>query len=166
MGRELLTVPNCGFELDWTGLSEIYGLNRSTESLLQEFAKHSNLKSQTVPVHRIDDVIHPKLLQGKRSFVLMDIEGSEVAALEGARTLLDARPKPVWMIEVLDLAMVGECSHAATVFEIMLSAGYTAFSFNDSTGLERISKKSDFDDARRSVGSRPASRNFVFCEGQ
>ena len=147
-----------------TGLSEIYGLNRSTESLIKELARHSNLKSQTVPVHRIDDVIPPKLLQGKKSFVLMDIEGSEVAALEGARTLLDARPKPVWMIEILDLAVAGEGSYASRVFEIMLAAGYSAFAFNGGSGLERISARSSFNETQRSVGTEPTSKNFVFCE--
>ena len=145
-----------------TGLSEIYGLNRTTESLIKEFPKHSNLKSQTVPVHRIDDIISPNLLQKKKAFVLMDIEGSEVAALEGAKTLLAARPKPIWMIEVLDLAMAGKDSHASRVFEIMLAAGYSAYAFNGRSGLERISPKSGFFDA--SDGAQPPARNFVFCE--
>ena len=124
---------------DRTGLAEIHGFHRSAASLLREFSSHPSGVSQIVPVHRIDDLLPADLVQGKRVVVLMDIEGSEPAALECARTLLDARPKPIWLIEVLGSSSEAESGHAARIFDIMHGAGYFSFSLADATGVSGAS---------------------------
>ena len=136
-----------------TGLAEMHGLNRSNESLIPGFTKHAHLQSRIVPVHRADSVIRESDVQGKRSVVLMDVEGSEVPALEGATALLAVRPKPIWLIEILD--QPSSVRSDSMVFEIMRTCGYTALAFDGKSGLQRAA----------SIADKPyPSRNFVFCE--
>ncbi|MDE0694584.1 MAG: FkbM family methyltransferase [Boseongicola sp.] len=136
-----------------TGLAEMHGLNRSDESLIPGFSRHGHLRSWTVPVHRVDDVIRAAEVQGRNSVILMDIEGAEVPALESAASLLRVQPKPIWLIEVLDRPPTGRSG--ATVFEIMQSFGYSAWAFDGASGLERVAPDAD---------KTYSSRNFVFCQ--
>ena len=136
-----------------TGLAEMHGLNRSDESLVPGFSRHGHLLSRTVPVHRVDDVVRASEVQGRRLIVLMDVEGSEVPALEGAGALLHVQPKPIWLIEVLGRSPADR--NGATVFDIMRSFGYTALAFDGASRLER---------ARVDADTASSSGNFVFCE--
>jgi hypothetical protein len=38
--------------------------------------------------------------QGKKCFILVDVEGAERDMLAGAKTLLASDPKPIWMVEI------------------------------------------------------------------
>jgi len=39
-------------------------------------------------------------LKNKRSFIVVDIEGAEKYMLEGATSVLEMTPKPIWMMEI------------------------------------------------------------------
>ena len=124
------------------GLGVLGGLSRSTESLIRGFSDHYHLKSRTVPVHIIDDVIPGHIVHGKKTLVLMDIEGSEAHALEGAGTLLrHADPKPVWIIEVFPCKEYDGYNPVPRIFQIMRDSGYSPYLFDDEfeSGLKQVS---------------------------
>lgn len=148
-----------------TGLAEIHGLSRTTTSLISGFSTTSDLKSQVVPVHRIEDLIPSHVFRGKRILILMDIEGSEAHALEGAASLLNSRPSPTWIVEIFTRSESDRQNPALRAFEIMFDAGYSAYEFQGHTGVTRITQESlsDTQDHKR---QKPFSGgNVLFGRG-
>ena len=81
-----------------SGFIEIYGGGTSA-SLVQGWAGIKNNTSSLVPISTLDNVISNKLTN-KKSFILVDVEGSEKYMLEGALSIFVNDPKPIWMIEI------------------------------------------------------------------
>ncbi len=145
-----------------TGFAEIHGPARTNASLVKGFSSVSHLRSQNVPIHRIDDVIPPHIYQGKNTLILMDIEGSEEHALDGASALLDACPKPTWIIEIFPNSRHDGRSPAFRAFEIMFDAGYTAHMFKHNSELDRIAQEFLPGTGRDDDGCLFAGGNIVF----
>lgn len=96
----------------WGGMIEIFPLALSNDiavvemygggtgaSLIKGWAGTREQYSAFVPANTADNVLGLRF-QGKRCFILVDIEGAENRMLEGANCLLTANPKPVWMVEI------------------------------------------------------------------
>ncbi len=139
---------------DRAGLAEMHGLNRTDQSLIPGFSRTGHLRSQNVPVHRLDDIIRASDISGVRVVVLVDAEGAEASVLRGAASLLDVQPKPTWLIEVLD--MPPDVRGGSGVFGTMRSFGYAALAFDGEGRLGRVPA---------GAAACPSS-NFVFCDDE
>lgn len=107
------------------GFVDIYGVGTGS-SMLKDWGSNPESTKQTVPVVQLDQVVSPPK-PGERMFVLMDIEGYEYFALKGARALVEAAVKPVWLIEVVGEGFEGTINpDAQAVFDLMHAAGYKA----------------------------------------
>ncbi len=133
---------------DWPEKVQVYpvALGRSTNilrmwgggtgaSLIEGWAAIPEDFVTQVPVLSLDRVLGDSI-QGKRSLILVDIEGSELMMLHGAKQTLALNPKPIWMVEIastehqpagIDLNPDFKCS-----FDIFFDAGYKAFTADDS----------------------------------
>lgn len=80
------------------GLLEIYG-GGARASLVKGWADTPEQCKRFVPVSTIDNILQNRLI-GKKCFIVVDIEGAEYEMLNGAKTLLNSEPKPIWMIEI------------------------------------------------------------------
>jgi len=80
------------------GVTEIYG-GGTGASLLKGWAGTPETYSTLVPCSTLDIVLGDRFA-GERLFIIMDIEGAENLALEGANKILDMMPKPIWLVEI------------------------------------------------------------------
>lgn len=80
------------------GITKIYG-GGTAASLIKGWAGTPEAYSSLVPTSTFDKVIGTRF-NGKRCFVVVDIEGAERFMLEGASTLLDMTPDPIWLMEI------------------------------------------------------------------
>ena len=84
-----------------------------------------------MPVLNLDRVVGNSL-EGKRTLILVDIEGSEFMMLEGALQTLDNEPRPIWMVEIASSehqpAGTAMNPNFAQTFDVFFSRGYRAFS--------------------------------------
>lgn len=107
------------------GTARIFGVGTGA-SLLRGWANNPESLSQIVPVVRLDDVVAPPK-QGERVLILVDVEGFEYPALQGATALIKAAEKPVWMIEIIsDGNKATQSQDARSTFELMTAQGYVA----------------------------------------
>lgn len=107
------------------GTARIYGVGTGS-SLLKGWANNPESLSHLVPVVRLDDVV-ARPVAGERLLVLMDVEGFEFPALQGAAALIASDPKPVWMIEIAaEGAGAAASGHVQATFDLMRDAGYAA----------------------------------------
>ena len=81
-----------------SGAIEIYG-GGTGASLIRGWAGISVNYVNLVPISTLDNVIGNRL-ENKRSFIVVDIEGAEKYMLEGATSILEMTPKPIWMMEI------------------------------------------------------------------
>ena len=51
-------------------------------------------------------------LQGQRALILVDVEGAELAMLQGATNILQSEPHPIWMMEI------GSTTHQPSGIEV------------------------------------------------
>ncbi|AOS46439.1 hypothetical protein Verru16b_03545 [Lacunisphaera limnophila] len=112
-----------------SGEIEIFG-GATGASLIQGWAGTPAHYVTRVQCATLDDTVADRLA-GRRVLVVMDIEGAELWALQGARRLLRSRPQPVWVVEI----SVGEHQpagcivnpHLAATFAIFWDLGYEAW---------------------------------------
>lgn len=129
------------------GFAEIYGVGTGS-SLLPGWSGNPQSLAHTVPVVRLDDVVAPPA-EGERLLVLMDVEGYEYFALRGARALLAASPRPLWLVEIAAEGAGGAASaHVAETFALMAEAGYAAAAVRE--GLDAV------------TGPVPGVTNYLF----
>jgi len=81
-----------------SGAIEIYG-GGTGASLIRGWAGTPVNYVNLVPISTLDNVIGNRL-KNKRSFIVVDIEGAEKYMLEGATSVLEMTPKPIWMMEI------------------------------------------------------------------
>lgn len=83
---------------DKTGVIEIYG-GGTGASLIKGWAGTPEQYVTLVPCSTLELVLGSRL-QGRRCFIIVDIEGAERAMLEGAADIVNMDPKPIWMMEI------------------------------------------------------------------
>lgn len=146
------------------GILEIFGGDTGA-SLVKGWAGIPESYKTLVPCSTMDTVLGSRL-RGKRSLVLVDIEGAEKGMLEGASLMLGNDPKPVWLMEIMlaDHQPEGTAINPdfVGVFEIFFRNGYQAFIANQdmrAIGIDEV----------RAVAIGAAkfeSHNFVFRDAQ
>lgn len=144
---------------DRSGFIEIFGEGTGA-SVVPGWAGNPTVAGKTVPVVRLETVV-PAPAIGEKVFVLMDVEGFELAALKGARTLVEATSKPVWMVEISRTVHqpdgVGTNPNFAETMMLFRDAGYSALA------TERGAQDVTWD-ALISGEHASAGDNFVFCD--
>ena len=111
------------------GVAKIYGVGTGA-SLLKTWGNNPETSSQRVPVICLDDVISmPK--EKEQLLILVDVEGFEYQALLGAKNLMAARPRPIWIVEMIteNMGTAKNCS-AADSFSLFINFGYSAKCIN------------------------------------
>ena len=111
------------------GIAKFFG-GGTGASLIEGWAGQLQDEVALVPMSTLDVVLGARM-QGMRCLVLIDVEGSELAMLQGASKLLSKSPKPVWFVEI----SVNEHQPTGTLlnpnlvatFELFLDAGYYAY---------------------------------------
>jgi FkbM family methyltransferase len=113
------------------GIAEIYGATGPSASLLRDWSGYSAKYKQTIPVNTVDAVIGTRV-PGRKAFVKIDVEGFEYQVLLGARSLIHANPKPIWLIEIcLNEAHPGGTNKDyEKTFALFFDAGYRVFTAN------------------------------------
>ncbi len=158
-GDNITVLPVAAGEV--TGFIDIYGVGTGA-SVVKGWANNPETLKQTVPVVRLDTLIHP-LPKGKTMFILMDVEGFEYQALKGSAALIKAKNKPVWFIEIIG---DGGPIESGTVrfkdtFKIMMDAGYSVYMANETM------RQLDWDAIVRleaDAEAQSASRNYLFLD--
>lgn len=158
-GDNITVLPVAAGEV--TGFIDIYGVGTGA-SVVKGWANNPETLRQTVPVVRLETLIHPAP-DGQTMFVLMDVEGFEYHALKGAAALINAANKPVWFIEVIGDGGPVEAGivRFADTFKMMMDAGYAVYMATDNF------PKLEWDDILRLENSpkeQDASRNYLFLD--
>lgn len=83
---------------DKVGIIDIYG-GGTGASLIKGWAGMAAHDFRQVPTSTMDNVLGSRF-QGKKCFILVDIEGAEMYMLGGAGSFLNRHPKPIWMVEI------------------------------------------------------------------
>ena len=113
---------------DKSQLIEIYG-GGTGASLVKGWSGIPETYKTIVPMTTLDNVIGARL-SGKRCFIIVDIEGAESRMIQGAKTVLELDPKPVWMVEIASTAHqpdgVKVNPDILHTFDAFFDAGYDA----------------------------------------
>jgi FkbM family methyltransferase len=116
-----------------TSILNIWG-GGTGASLIKGWASIPEGYVTQVPVLTLDRIAL-NVISGKRTFILVDVEGAEYFMLMGAKQILSILPRPVWMMEITanenqpDGLQLNP--HFEKTFEIFFNAGYRAFSVNE-----------------------------------
>jgi FkbM family methyltransferase len=140
------------------GALRLYG-GGTGASLVRGWAGISDVFRQTIPVTTLDTLLAERF-EGARLFVKMDIEGAELAALQGARALLIREPKPVWLIEItLTQNRSQPNPDFLRTFDLFFDAGYRA---STADAAEQPVGREDVERWAGDPGNAPATYNWLF----
>lgn len=109
---------------DKPGLASLYGAG-SGASLVPGWGGASRLFQRTIPLSTLDILLGSRF-QGQRLVIKMDVEGAEYTALQGAVGILQATPRPVWLVEIMPSVYRGQRgnSHFLDTFDLFWDRGY------------------------------------------
>ena len=143
------------------GIAKIYG-GGTGASLVKGWAGQAEENVTSVPMSTLDIMLGERF-QGARCLMVVDIEGAELAMLRGATNMLQANPKPVWMVEISitehQPAGVGINPHLVETFELFAAAGYQAFT------AEQTPREISMEEVRQVASSgcdTLQTHNFIF----
>lgn len=97
-------------------------------SLVRGWASIPEADSALVPVSSLDRLLGSSCM-GRKSLILIDVEGAELDVLKGASLVLRSEPKPIWIIEICfsEHQPERETSSFMEKFELFFAAGYKAY---------------------------------------
>lgn len=104
-------------------------------SLFPDYSARCHHRSIQVATRTLDELIDWRRLTG-RTFIKLDIEGSELSCLLGARQLIRAAA-PTLMLEINPSAMRGAATTKTALVETLLHLGYERFVTPDQLELPR-----------------------------
>jgi FkbM family methyltransferase len=111
------------------GVIEIYG-GGTMASLVKGWAGTPEQYVTLVPSTTLDNALDTRF-QGKRCFILVDIEGAEQLMLEGSSSIIDMVPRPIWMMEIsiseLQPKGISINPNLLSTFHIFWNNGYEAW---------------------------------------
>jgi FkbM family methyltransferase len=149
------------------GIVEIYGGTSGVStgaSLLQGWANTPSNLVDIVPATTLDLVIGERL-KGQKILVLMDIEGFEFYALQGASRLIKQNPKPFWIIEICmrdhQPKNVSINPNLISTFSIFWENGYEAFT---ATQKPRKITKDELISIVNGGENTTGTHNFIFAD--
>jgi FkbM family methyltransferase len=91
---------------DKPGLASLFGAG-SAASLVPGWGGASRFFQRTIPLSTLDILLGDRF-RGQRLVIKMDVEGAEYAALQGAVGILQAVPRPVWLVEIMPSVYRGQ----------------------------------------------------------
>jgi len=148
---------------DKVGVIEIYG-GGTGASLVKGWAGTPEQSVTLVPTTTLDNVLGARF-QGKKCFVLVDIEGAEQSMLEGASLIMDMRPKPIWMTEIAisehQPKGVSINPHLSSTFQIFWNHGYESWTADKHC---RIIHPDEFEQIVKTGTDTLRTHNFLFIE--
>lgn len=143
------------------GLIEIYGGGTSA-SLVKGWSKTPEYYRRWVPVSTLDRLVGSRF-EGRQCLILADIEGAELAMLEGARQLLRMNPKPVWIMEICITEHMPEGIHVnphlLSTFRMFWEQGYEAWTCDKK--MRRVDE-AEIEAILRTGNDTLRTHNFVF----
>ncbi|MFH0754937.1 MAG: FkbM family methyltransferase [Candidatus Omnitrophota bacterium] len=149
------------------GIVDIYGGTSGAStgvSLLPGWANTPSHLVDIVPASTLDLVIGEQR-KGLKSLVLMDIEGAEFFALQGASRLIKQTPKPFWVIEICvcdhQPENVSTNPNLFATFSIFWKNGYEAFT---ATRKPRIITKDELTLIVNGGENTTGTHNFIFAD--
>ncbi len=145
------------------GIIEIYG-GGAQASLVKGWAGTPERYITLVPASTMDRVLGFRF-QGKKCFILVDIEGAEKFMLEGASFFLNADPKPTWMIEISIAEHqpkgISINPHLLSTFAIFWDRGYEAWTADKQCRLIQVD---EVENIVRSGENTLLTHNFLFID--
>jgi FkbM family methyltransferase len=145
------------------GVIEIYGSGTGA-SLVKGWAGTPEQDVSLVPSSTLDNVLNSRY-QGKRCFFIVDIEGAEQLLLEGASSILNMEPKPIWMMEISisqhQPKGVSINPHLLSTFHIFWNRGYDAWTADKQC---RIIYPNEIEKTVKSGVDTLHTNNFLFIE--
>lgn len=81
---------------DHPGMAVLYGPGTAA-SLIRDWAGIST-KKRIIPLSTLDAIIGSRF-RGRQMFIKIDVEGTELDVLKGARETMASQPSPVWLVE-------------------------------------------------------------------
>jgi FkbM family methyltransferase len=143
------------------GVLPMYGASTGA-SLIEGWAGQRN--STLVPVSMFDKIASP-LIEGKKCFVLIDIEGAELGCLQGASSLLSSEEGNIFLIEI----GVGEHQpsgrtinpNLVQTFQFMFSFGYVAYTADSKMRKVELSEIRDIESTNIDT---LGTHNFLFTK--
>jgi FkbM family methyltransferase len=113
------------------GVMTLYGAGTGA-SLIAGWAGSSELLRRDVALSTLDILLGERFA-GRTLLIKVDVEGAERDVLLGAERTLDARPAPIWLMEVHWRFHDGKTNEDfPAVFELFRSAGYYAWAIDGS----------------------------------
>ncbi len=120
---------------DSAGIVEIYG-GATGASLVKGWSGASTQYVSLVPASTLDLMLN---FRGEKCFILVDIEGAEKRMLEGAESLLDQTPRPIWMVEIMiknhQPKGVSINPNLISTFKMFWDRGYEAWTATENSQL-------------------------------
>ncbi len=148
---------------DKVGVIEIYG-GGTGASLVKGWAGTPEQYVTLVPCSTLDNVLGSRF-HGKRSFILVDIEGAEHLMLKGATGVLDMEPKPIWMVEISisehQPEGIGVNSNLLSTFQVFWNRGYEAWTADKDC---RSVLSGEIEEIVKSGVDTLHTHNFLFVE--
>ena len=145
------------------GIVEIYG-SGTAASMVAGWAGIPRSDVRLVPASTLDLLLGERL-NGRQCLVIVDVEGAEQAVLEGGRRLLDAQPKPVWMVEIAvqEHQPAGRRVNPSllSTFHLFWDAGYDAYTADEQP---RKVTRDEVERAAQTGISPFAAHNFLFVD--
>jgi len=99
-----------------------------------------------VEVTRLDDWLAKQKID-RVDFIKLDVEGAELAVLEGAEDLFQRRPRPVLLAEVQDVRTKPWGYQAREIVQFLKRLRYSWFQLLDSGSLQLVSSNLEVYDA-------------------
>jgi len=145
------------------GIVEIYG-GGTDASLLKGWGGTPEQHITMVPCSTLDNILVSRF-KNKKCFVIVDIEGAEQLMLEGATSIINMFPKPIWMMEI----SISEHQpmgikinpNLLSTFRVFWNCGYEAWAIDR---LCRIIYPEEIEEISRSGINTLATHNFLFIE--
>ncbi len=117
-----------------------------------------------VPSTTLDNALGLRF-QSKKCFVLVDIEGAEQLMLEGASSIIDMMPKPIWMMEILisehQPKGININPNLSSTFQVFWNSGYEAYTADKQC---RIIYPDEIEEIVMSGIDALHTHNFLFIE--
>jgi FkbM family methyltransferase len=148
-----------------SGIVDIWG-NGTGASLVEGWAGIPSSYRTVVPQLTLDTVLGKRLV-GKRSLIIVDVEGSELGLLQGAIDTLVNQPRPTWIVEIslFEHQPIGRVTNPdfLETFKFFYDRGYRATEIG---GGARELNPDDVKSMANGESDSPLTHNFLFCADQ
>jgi FkbM family methyltransferase len=150
---------------DYVGITKIFGLGTGA-SLVSGWAGNSKNYYENVPTNTMDNLLSNRFI-GKKSLILIDVEGAELNVLKGSINILKQEIKPNWFVEisVFEHQPDGKSinPNLLETFNLFWEAGYKSVIANDS--LREITKL-EIENIIITKNDNLQSHNFIFFDNK